>query len=54
MDIDTVLAIVGLVAATNSPFYLLTLQNYRLIAWIKTHCPQCIKSMRRDEEVPDL
>lgn len=43
MDLDTVLTMVGLIAATNTPFYLLSLQNYRVTAWIRANCPECIQ-----------
>jgi len=43
MDLDTVLTMVGLIAATNTPFYLMSLHNYRVLAWIRTNCPECIQ-----------
>ncbi len=46
MDTETVLAVAGLILATNAPFYILSLQNYRLISWIKQNCPQCIQNFK--------
>ena len=47
MDIETVIAMGGLILVTNAPFYFLSLQNYRVLEWIQQNCPACI---RRDEE----
>jgi hypothetical protein len=43
MELDTVLVMVGLVMATNAPFYVMSLQNYRLLSWIRGNCPACIR-----------
>ena len=44
MDLDTVLAMGGLILATNAPFYVLSLQNYRVLSWIRNNCPECIRA----------
>jgi hypothetical protein len=44
MEIDTLLVLVGLVLAMNAPFYIMSLQSYRTIAWIRANCPACIGS----------
>ena len=53
MDLDTLVAICGLMVATNAPLYLLTLNNYRMLSWIRSYCWRC-GGNRQKREIPSI